>query len=305
MAADVTTKAPARGGVRRRIRAAVVATAVLAVGGSIATAAAAPNASVAAASTGPLRILVTNDDGVGAPGINILVNLLQTLPDVQVTVMAPAANQSGAGVNVTTGNITIAPATTSSGDAATAVGGTPADSVYYAVLHALPQRPHVVVSGVNFGQNLGNFTEISGTVGAARIANHLGIPAIAVSAGIGSSPNYVVGALWARGFVDALRDRYLDGSAPAQTLNINAPTCPTGSDRGLALVPLGRTSDISGYTLQSGSEGNGVVKATVVTQNGLATANCNSTLMNPKDDIEAFNNGFVTASVVNPDLGDR
>jgi 5'-nucleotidase len=289
----------------RRWRAGAVLAVVLAVAGSGATAAAAPSARIASdAST--LRVLVTNDDGVGAPGISALVNALQSLPNTEVTVIAPATNQSGTGINFTTGNLTVAPATTASGDTATAVTGTPSDTVLYGVLTALVDaRPHVVVSGVNQGQNLGNFTDLSGTVGAARTANRLGVPAIAVSAGFGPSPNYFGGALVAAAFVQGLRSQYVAGTVTPQTINLNVPTCTSGNARGLAVVPLGRTSDISGYTLQSGTVGNGVFAPTVVSQNAVATANCTSTLTNPSNDIEAFNNGFVTATTLNPDLGDR
>jgi 5'-nucleotidase len=287
------------------MRAALIATAVLLIGGSVTTAAAQSPATRSAADADTLRILVTNDDGVRAPGIAVLVNILQTLPNVEVTVIAPATNQSGTGVNFSSGNVTVAPATTVGGDAATAVSGTPSDSVLYAVLSALPQRPQLVVSGVNQGQNLGTLTDISGTVGAGRTANRLGIPALAVSAGFGAKPNYIGAALTARAFIDLFHASYTSGEAAPQTGNINAPTCPTGNTRGIIAVPLGQPSRVTGYTLQSGTTGNGVFAPTIANQNPVATANCMSTLTNPKDDIEAFNNGFITLTALNPDLGDR
>jgi broad specificity polyphosphatase/5'/3'-nucleotidase SurE len=88
-------------------------------------------------------------------------------------------------------------------------------------------------------------------------------------------------------------------------LNLNVPSCPVGSLRGVRLVPLGQTSRVSGYNVQSGTIDNGTFAPTVATQNAVATANCLSTLLRPADDIEAFNNGFVSATVLNPDLTDR
>src|SRR5689334_11101135 len=77
--------------------------------------AAAPAATTTTTTT-PLRILVTNDDGVGAPGLAALVDALQALPDVQVTVVAPATNQSGVGDRFSTTPLTVTPATTANGD---------------------------------------------------------------------------------------------------------------------------------------------------------------------------------------------
>ena len=286
------------------MRLAVVALVVVASGSTL-TAAGAASRSTAALADEPLRILVTNDDGVAAPGINVLVNALQALPNVEVTVIAPATNQSGTGVNFTSSNVTVVPATTASGDAATAVNGFPADTVLYGVLAALPQRPHVVVSGINQGQNLGNLTEVSGTVGAARTANRLGIPAIAVSQGFGANLSYNTAAITAYLWVDALRPYLLAGTPNAQTLNINVPTCPTGSIRGALFVPLGRTSDVGSYTLQSGSIGNGTFTPNLVSKNPIATPDCNSTATGFTNDFDAFANGFITYSTINPDLSDR
>ena len=110
----------------------------------------------AAAATGPLTIMVTNDDGVAAPGIDTVVQGLRTLPHTEVTVVAPATNQSGTGGKTTTGTLATSPATTASGYPATAVQGYPADTVIWAVSdHGLSFRPDLVVSGINFGQNIG------------------------------------------------------------------------------------------------------------------------------------------------------
>jgi 5'-nucleotidase len=256
------------------------------------------------AATETLRVLVTNDDGVAAPGIAVVVDALQALPDVEVTVIAPATNQSGSGDNFSTGAITVSPATTASGDAATAVAGFPADSVLYGVLSAMSEPPHVVVSGSNLGQNLGNpiASEVSGTVGAALTANRLGIPAIALSNGLGSNIKYGTAASAAAFWLAALRDTYTNGTAPVTTVNVNVPTCTTGVPRGLVFLPLGYAGRVSGYTLTSGTIGNGTLQPTVVAQNPVATPNCRSTLTNPTNDIEAFNNGFITITGLDRDL---
>ncbi|MEY3361923.1 MAG: hypothetical protein RL531_1642 [Actinomycetota bacterium] len=119
-----------------------------------------------------LEILVTNDDGYAAPGIDALVERLRDLPGVEITVVAPATNQSGTSDRTTPGDVsalTAAKVATTSGYPATAVTGFPADSVNYA-LDVLDLDPDLVVAGSNAGQNLGVVAPISGTVGAARTA---------------------------------------------------------------------------------------------------------------------------------------
>jgi 5'-nucleotidase len=295
----------------RTLLIATVALATLGLGVAPVADAAQPRSSagaVAAGDTTPLRILVTNDDGVAAPGLAVLVDALQALPHVEVTVVAPATNQSGVGDKYSTTPITVAPATTANGDAATAVAGTPADSVLYAIQVAMPQPPHVVVSGTNFGQNLGDITSVSGTVGAARWANRLGVPAVAVSAGFGTdiAASYATGAAFAAGWLSYFRTTYLDETTVPRTLNVNVPTCGVGGLRGIRAEPLGRAQTISGYGLTSGVVGDGTFQP-VVTSKGVLNQNidCSTTATSFDSDIDAFNAGFISVTAINPDLTDQ
>src|SRR5690348_7630851 len=132
----------------------------------------------------PLRVLVSNDDGVKAPGIDALVTALRKLPKVKVTVVAPATNQSGTGGRTTSGALTATKTTTKSGYPAVSVQGFPADSVDYALSKVVKKsQVDLVVAGINAGANLGPFVDLSGTVGAARAAAQQGLPALATSAG--------------------------------------------------------------------------------------------------------------------------
>lgn len=124
-----------------------------------------------------LTILVTNDDGIGAPGIDSLVNTLLQLENVDIKVVAPAENQSGSSDKTTDGEVVWENSSTVSGVSAIAVFGFPADSVRVA-LEELDIVPDLVVSGVNQGQNVGPFAELSGTVGAARYAARAGFAAV-------------------------------------------------------------------------------------------------------------------------------
>ena len=144
-----------------------------------------------------LRVLVTNDDGFSAPGIDAAVQALRTLPHTQVTVVAPFANQSGTGGKTTGGTLTVTSGQTASGYPAKAVHGYPADTIIWAIDdHGISFRPNLVVSGINFGQNIGPLASGSGTVGAAQAALARGIPALAVSQGIdnGGGPDFNQGA---------------------------------------------------------------------------------------------------------------
>jgi 5'-nucleotidase len=263
-----------------------------------------------AASAQNLRVLVTNDDGIGAPGIDALVQELISNPNLDVFVVAPAVNQSGTTDNFTTGPLGVAAGSTASGYPGTAVSGFPTDTVLYGVLQELNPDPDIVVSGINAGQNIGRFTaeDLSGTVGAAMTAGRMGIPAIAVSAGFGTT-DYGPAARYVANIVEDFRTKSRlpkkmtskAGLDQRVTLNINFPFCSTGSIRGVEVVPLTPSQDlagrvVTGYTMT----GLSTFTATLSSTNAFAT-NCNSTLEEPTSDIEAMNNGFASVTPLNPD----
>ena len=125
-------------------------------------------------------ILVTNDDGIHAPGIYALWEAMQELGDV--TVMAPNTEKSAVGHAVTISDpIRIEPITRHGGFEGYAVNGTPADCVKIAVGSFLEVKPDIIVSGINAGANVGSNILYSGTVSAAAEGIMLGIPSIALS----------------------------------------------------------------------------------------------------------------------------
>ena len=129
------------------------------------------------------QILLTNDDGIGSPGLWAAAQALSELGFVHV--VAPRGQSSGAGRSLpgTSDGIIQTLQVTVNGQSwmVYAVGGTPAQSVLHAILEVLPGYPDLVVSGINYGENVGNGITISGTVGAALEAAANGIPALAVS----------------------------------------------------------------------------------------------------------------------------
>lgn len=239
------------------------------------------SATIGAASAGatqsvkPLTIVVTNDDGYNAPGINAVVQALRKLPKVTVKVVAPATNQSGTGAKTTPGILTYSKGKTLAGYPAIAVNGYPVDTITVA-LDQLHLHPGLVVSGANLGQNLGPVLNASGTVGAARAAASHGIPAVAVSQGVGSPVNFPVAASTVAKWVTTHRANLKVTKAPQTTIvNINAPSCDgTGSPRGTIDVPPGTSGSI------------------------LSNQNCASTLTNPADDVTALNNGYIVVDRV-------
>ena len=229
----------------------------------------------------PLRILVTNDDGVTSDGIDALVQALAGVKGVKLTVIAPADNQSGKGSTTTAGPLTATPTTTKSGVKAVAVAGTPADSMIYALEQGgLKQKPNLVLSGINQGQNLGAITDISGTVGAAKTAAARGIPAVAFSQGLAGAtpPDFPAGAKAALAWLKQYRKTLSAKKAktPAVVLeSVNIPTCTSAAIRGTLETTIAPTGD-----------------------NAITDQNCASTLASPTNDIEAFNNGYITVTKV-------
>jgi len=126
------------------------------------------------------RILVSNDDGIGSPGIKALSEALKKVGDV--TVVAPEREQSTMGHALTLHKpVRLFEMGSEPGLKRYALSGTPADCVYMGIRHILKERPDLIVSGINKGVNLGNDLYFSGTVAAAREGAVMNIPAMACS----------------------------------------------------------------------------------------------------------------------------
>jgi 5'-nucleotidase len=178
--------------------------------------------------TAPL-ILVTNDDGVHAPGIAALAAALRPLGDVHV--VAPDREVSACAQSLTLKHPLraerISPGVHS-------VDGTPADCVNLAIVKLLPRRPELVVSGINRGANLGDDVFYSGTVGGAREGTFFGIAAIAFSLAARSEMDFGPAAA----FAHTLAAKVLEKGLPERTLlNVNVPLGPIA---GVAITVQGR-----------------------------------------------------------------
>lgn len=173
-------------------------------------------------------LLVTNDDGVHAAGLAALAQAVADLGDVWV--IAPEREQSACGHALTL-HRPIRPVEVRARERWFAVNGTPSDCVNLGVLGFLPERPVLVLSGINHGSNLGDDVTYSGTVSAAMEATLLGVPAIAFS--LAEGEDFAAAADVAR----LIATRALVESIPRKTLlNVNIPA---GTPRGVRVTALG------------------------------------------------------------------
>jgi 5'-nucleotidase len=182
------------------------------------------------------RILVCNDDGVRAPGLAAVAQILQAIGDV--TVVAPLENQSGAGHSITIREpIFREDLTLANGLKAIGLSATPASTMKVALMNILSSKPDLVVSGINRGYNLGLAAYISGTVGAAREAAMAGIPAIAAST-YTEVRDYGFAAEEVLGVARRVKQY---GLPPNTFLNVNVPPAPPGGAKGYQVTAQAMT----------------------------------------------------------------
>ncbi|MCS6771505.1 MAG: 5'/3'-nucleotidase SurE [Kiritimatiellae bacterium] len=182
-------------------------------------------------------ILVSNDDGIFAPGIGALYQAVRDLGEVHV--VAPHAEQSAVGHAITLYNpIKCKPVERDGHFFGYAVGGTPADCVKLAVYALLPRRPDLVVSGINLGPNAGISVIYSGTVSAATEGTIIGIPSVAISLATFTNPIWDTPARVARDLVPKIAKR---GLPPETLLNVNVPNIPFEQLKGYRVTRMGRS----------------------------------------------------------------
>ncbi|RJQ49955.1 MAG: 5'/3'-nucleotidase SurE [Nitrospiraceae bacterium] len=184
-------------------------------------------------------ILVTNDDGISSPGLKILAKRLKSAGDVYV--VAPETEQSAVAHALTLHRPLRAQRVRNN---TFHVNGTPTDCVIIAVSKLLPQRPDLIVSGINFGANLGDDITYSGTVAAAMEGTLLGIPSIAISLirddrESSSSRKNMLRFRGAADFASSIVQKVLKKGLPEDTLlNVNVPN--TADIRGVKFTRQGK-----------------------------------------------------------------
>lgn len=179
-----------------------------------------------------MHILISNDDGYFAPGLNVLANHIST--HASITVVAPERNRSGASNSLTLDRpLTVKQAA----NGFYYVNGTPTDCVHLAVTGLLDKLPDVVISGINDGANMGDDTIYSGTVAAAMEGYLLGVPSFAVSMSQHNATHFETAA---RVMLDLLEKLALHPFVEPTLLNINVPDIPYKELKGRCITRLGR-----------------------------------------------------------------
>ncbi len=182
-----------------------------------------------------MQILLTNDDGIHAPGLAALERELRKLGNV--TIVAPAVEQSGVGHSITfLTPLTCKEVFDGERRRGWAVEGSPADCVKLGVFELCPERPEIVVSGINGGLNAGINVLYSGTVAAAIEGAFFGITSIAVSLEYDEHAKFDVAAAGGREIIE----RILSQKDPEpQLYNLNFPTSATHRNAQVRIVPMG------------------------------------------------------------------
>lgn len=241
----------------------------------------------------PVRIVLTNDDGIDAPGIAALRSALEGLGEILT--LAPAAHQSATSHAVTfNGPLTVEPRRFGDRDAyeGLAIGGRPADCIKLGLSELIDGEVDLVISGMNAGANVGINVIYSGTVGAAREAAILGVPAIAVSLHVGdwNAIRWPDAADHARRTIDTLLDH---GLPKAALVNVNVPILDDGREpKGIRVARACTVPLLDEYERRS--DGSYRIRSTMTFRR-----------RDPDTDVAALFDGYITLTPLQHSLTDR
>lgn len=184
-----------------------------------------------------MKILISNDDGINSPGIFHLADNLKNIGDV--TVVAPESERSASGHSITMHKPLRCSRVESFGEGIDAwcINGTPSDCVKFALESLLKDKPDLVVSGINYGSNLGTDVLYSGTVSAAIEGAIYGIPSIAISLCTFGNCDFQPYAMISKVLCEQL---YKNKIAKGLVMNINIPHIPSEEIKGVSITRLGK-----------------------------------------------------------------
>jgi len=232
-----------------------------------------------------MTILVTNDDGVLAPGLKVLADVAAHFGTVFV--VAPESEQSGVSHAIT---LTHPLRVRELGPRTWSLNGTPTDCVFIGMHHVLPQRPDLVLSGINRGPNLGFDVLYSGTVAGAMEGTVQGIPAVAFSL----CARDVFPFDRVRGHIEAvLREVMTNGMPDGTMLNVNLPSPAEMPVRGVRVTRLGHRFYSNEIVVRNDPRGGEYlwIGGTRVTMDSESDTDCG-----------AVTSGFVSVTPLNPSL---
>lgn len=238
-----------------------------------------------------MRILLTNDDGISAPG---LAGLYQAVADLgEVTVVAPATPQSATGRAITLDAPVVCERVAAGAFEGVAVAGSPADAVKIAIHHLMDDPPDLVLAGINAGANVGINVFYSGTVAAAAEGAMFDVASVAFSLAGGGPMDFVRAAGLCRWVLDSLLAR---GLGPGELINVNIPTMTPSGPKGVKVVPQGTSAISETYYRQDAPDGRIIFRLADYYEHG------------PQDgqtDVSALEDGFITVTPLHSDLTDR
>ncbi len=236
-----------------------------------------------------MRVLLSNDDGIAAPGLLAMHEVMGG--ESEVFVVAPETGQSASAHGITlTAPLAVTRVQLPGGEMGLSVNGRPADCVKLAIRQLLPGPPDLVVSGINDGANVGMNVLYSGTVAAAAEGALLGIPSVAVSLAHAEQMDYAGAAQIAWALIRQLKESGLHGG---QLININVPDLSGGGPRGVRVVPQSMLCWDDSFERVAGPEGQEAywLRGTYHTHQAEADT-----------DIHAHNEGYVTLTPLQFDL---
>jgi 5'/3'-nucleotidase len=236
------------------------------------------------------NILISNDDGITAPGIIALVREVSKF--ASVTVAAPSQGASGASHSKTSGEPVFITEAVQDGVKWYGIRATPATCVRLALESLLEKKPDYVLSGINKGENLGVITYYSATLGSAREAAFSGITAIALNQESGPNMDYSSAAEFAAALV-----RSLEKNPPAKGLflNVNVPALPKDKLKGVLAVPVDLQSPYERFERRTTPDGRNYFWNTY---RPLVAGK-------EKTDVWAVRNGYISVSALSIDQTDR
>ena len=238
-----------------------------------------------------MRILVTNDDGIHAPGLATLEEIAQKLSD-DVWTVAPESDQSGVSHSLSLND----PLRLREIDERRfALRGTPTDCVIMAVTHVMPEKPDLVLSGVNSGQNIADDITYSGTVAGAMEGTLLGVRSIALSQAYNFSDNrrFVPWSV-AETHAPPLLEKLIAMDMPEGTfLNVNFPNCAADEVKGVAVAEQGKL--LHGLFMEERRDGRGFPYFWLKFGRRDFSPEANS-------DIKAISNGYISVTPLKLDL---
>jgi 5'-nucleotidase len=237
-----------------------------------------------------MHILLSNDDGILAPGLAALREQLQGLG--KVSVAAPEAVQSAAAHGITVhGPVAVQKVHVQDQFFGYSVDGRPADCVKLAVTDLLDSPPELVVSGINDGANVSINVLYSGTVAAAAEGALLGYPAVAVSLKQGVERNFALAARIAVPLIKQLLD---NGLGAGELININIPDLTRGLPEGVRVVPQATRTIADEFSRHTAPDGKDYY--------WLKAADFEHRPSELKTDLDALNQGYVTITPLHFDL---